>query len=218
MVQTLFVNKLNESIWIGYFKYIDKVKCKIYITNQHKIWNWENVNKKPNLKLCFLLLCFPRKNWTHASIRSAFGPSLHFFHTKWPFKNRISIFQPQSIVSATAIGEHRSVHISASYRNNKKKSSGNPEDEVLVHKTNQRSTNKKTFLERKIKPKRTVWGVIDVYRFITIEKLASLMKKSIGKLRFLYFVCSLCVCAHMNGIIQFWNIVDLLCSAQKQNI
>lgn len=57
----------------------------------------------------------------------------------------------------------------------------NPEEQVIVNKTNQRSTNKKTLSERKMKQKPTVWGVIDVYRFITVEKLASLMKKSVGK-------------------------------------
>lgn len=62
-----------------------------------------------------------------------------------------------------------------------KKKATNPEEEVLQHKTNQRSTNKKTFLEKKIKQKRAVCGVIDVYRFITVEKMASLMKKTIGK-------------------------------------
>lgn len=58
----------------------------------------------------------------------------------------------------------------------------NTEEEVLQHKTNQRSTNKKSFFERKIKPKRTVWGIIDVYRFITVETLAAAMNKSIGNL------------------------------------
>lgn len=76
------------------------------------------------------------------------------------------------------VGGYRSIHVSASYRHKKKTT--NPEEEVLVNKTNQRSTNKKTYLEKKIKQKRTVWGVIDVYRFITVEKLASLMKKTIG--------------------------------------
>lgn len=61
-----------------------------------------------------------------------------------------------------------------------KKQRTEPEAQVLVNKTNQRSTNKKTLFERKIKQKATVWGVIDVYRFITIEKLASLMNKSDG--------------------------------------
>lgn len=62
-----------------------------------------------------------------------------------------------------------------------KKKATNPEDQVLTHKTNQRSTNKKTQFERKIKAKPTVWGIIDVYRFITVEKLAGLMNKSVGK-------------------------------------
>lgn len=64
-----------------------------------------------------------------------------------------------------------------------KKERPEPEQEVIVHKTNQRSTNKKkTIFEKKIKQKPTVWGCIDVYRFITVETLASLMKKSIGNL------------------------------------
>lgn len=81
-------------------------------------------------------------------------------------------------MAAAGIGGYRSIYVSALYRYKKKTT--NPEDEVLVNKTNQRSTNKKSFLEKKIKQKRTVWGAIDVYRFISVEKLASLMKKSIG--------------------------------------
>lgn len=76
-----------------------------------------------------------------------------------------------------------------------KKKTANPLEDVLVHKTNQRSTNKKTYLEKKIKQKRTVCGVIDVYRFITIEKMASLMNKTIGKLELLVVRKCVCVCA-----------------------
>lgn len=61
-----------------------------------------------------------------------------------------------------------------------KKKELNPEEQLIVHKTNQRSTNKKTFLEKRIKKKPTVWGIVDVYRFITVEKLASVLNKSIG--------------------------------------
>lgn len=70
-----------------------------------------------------------------------------------------------------------------------KKKEKNPEEQPIVHKTNQRSTNKKTIFERKMKTKPTVWGIIDVYRFITVEKLASLMKKSIGKLQSNFTFC-----------------------------
>lgn len=61
-----------------------------------------------------------------------------------------------------------------------KKERPDPQVEVLVNKRSQRSTNKKTFFEKKMKQKTTVWGIIDVYRFITVGKLASLMNKSIG--------------------------------------
>lgn len=79
---------------------------------------------------------------------------------------------------AVGVGGYRSIFVSASYRHKKKPT--NPDEEVLVNKTNQRSTNKKSYLAKKIKQKRTVLGHIDVYRFITIEKMASLMNKTIG--------------------------------------
>lgn len=60
------------------------------------------------------------------------------------------------------------------------KKHANPEEEVLVHKTSLRSTNKKPELEKRAKAKQTVWGIVDVYRFITIESLAKLLKKSTG--------------------------------------
>lgn len=82
---------------------------------------------------------------------------------------------------AAGVGGYRSIYVSTSCRHKKKPT--NPEEDVLVNKTNQRSTNKKTYMEKKIKQKRTVWGVIDVYRFITVEKLASLMRKTIGNER-----------------------------------
>lgn len=74
---------------------------------------------------------------------------------------------------------NRSVSITSTIQ---KKKEANPEEDVLKHKTNQRSTNKKTFFEKKIKAKPTVWGSINVYRFITVEKLASLLNKTIGNI------------------------------------
>lgn len=84
-------------------------------------------------------------------------------------------------LTQNVFGNIRSIYVSSLLHKEKKHK--NPEEEVIVNKTNQRSTNKnkKHILERKIKPKRTVWGVIDIYRFITVEKLASLMEKSVGK-------------------------------------
>lgn len=61
------------------------------------------------------------------------------------------------------------------------KKTTNPEEEVIKHKTNQRSTNKKAIhLKNLNKPKRTVLGCIDVYRFMTVEALATALNKSIG--------------------------------------
>lgn len=62
-----------------------------------------------------------------------------------------------------------------------KKNHANPEEQTLVHKTNQRSTNKKPQYEKRAKPKQTVWGIADIYRFITVEALAKKVKKSTGK-------------------------------------
>lgn len=131
-------------------------------------------------------------NTTHTNTntntnRLAIGHSYHFFHSKWPSIRGISVCRPQCIVAA-GVGGYRSISVSASCRHKKKTT--NPDEEVLVNKTNQRSTNKKTYLAKKIKQKRTVWGVIDVYRFITVGKLASLMKKTIGNEQFSILVCA----------------------------
>lgn len=73
---------------------------------------------------------------------------------------------------------NRSVCISAKLQ---KKKTPPTQEEVIVNKTNQRtSTNKRSFLEKKIKQKKSVLGTIDVYRFITVECLAALVNKSIG--------------------------------------
>lgn len=92
-------------------------------------------------------------------------------------RNQKWILSDQISYSALISIGRRSICINT---NLQKKQRTEPEAQVLVNKTNQRSTNKKTLFERKIKQKATVWGVIDVYRFITIEKLASLMNKSDG--------------------------------------
>lgn len=122
-----------------------------------------NVNKKPNQTFLF---------YSHRSA-TVLNPTFHLNHNKWIFSNRIL-----NLNRITAHGQ-RSICVS-SFLHEKKKHV-NPEEQVIVHKTNQRSTNKKTLNERKIKQKRTVWGIIDVYRFITVEKLASLMDKNIGE-------------------------------------
>lgn len=66
------------------------------------------------------------------------------------------------------------------------KSSQNPEEEVLKKSA---KTMRNKMLKKK-KQKSTVWGIIDVYRFIDVQTLASLMKKSIGtslSIQFVFF-------------------------------
>lgn len=59
----------------------------------------------------------------------------------------------------------------------KNQKSRNPEEEILSRKKPKKN---KTFIEKKIKQK-SEWGIVDVYRFITLEKFASAMGKTDGK-------------------------------------
>lgn len=94
---------------------------------------------------------------------------------------------------------NRSVCISSKLQ---KKKAATTQEEVLVNKTNQRAhTNKKSFLEKKIKQKKSVLGIIDVYRFITVQCLATLVNKSIGDFSLWFF--SIIRCKHFIGIILF---------------
>lgn len=149
----------------------------IYVT---KLSCHSNINAKPNLtydrtsknsqidslffqNICFFL--FRSKLIINSSFSGNCGKWITSYKTS---NNRYNSIQKRSIYTTTNVF---------------KKKEKNTEELPLVHKTNQRSTNKKTIFERKIKTKPTVWGIIDVYRFITVEKLASLMNKSIGKLQ-----------------------------------
>lgn len=109
------------------------------------------------------------------SCRSAivFSKSFHYNRTKWFFGKGILKCSQQS-----ATFGHRTI---CTTWHAQKKKSANPEAEVIVNKTSARNVNKKNAPDRTSKQKTKVWGVIDVYRFITVETLAALMNKSIGK-------------------------------------
>lgn len=101
----------------------------------------------------------------------AFNSAPNLNYKRWILCNRILSYTP-------ILAGHRTICVTSTVQ---KKKVIEPESQVLVHKTSQRTTNKKTLNERKMRPKATVWGVIDVYRGITVVILANLLKKSTGK-------------------------------------
>lgn len=67
-----------------------------------------------------------------------------------------------------------------------KENTSNPEEQTLKHKKTREAAKRKTFFQKKIKQKSTEWGIVDVYRFITLQQLAKLLDKPLGGHLFFY--------------------------------